>query len=159
MTDERYNHAKEKARKKAKKVLKIIGLTIAGFALAILFGFVLMWLWNWLMPMIFNLQEITYWQAVGIFILAKLLFGGFGSSSNSSSDDSCSDKSRRKGFKHEFSKEFNKEFDKEFNKAYEKECDDTAEKDKDYDELYEKWWEEKGEQSFAEYMKSSEDKE
>ena len=46
-------------------------------AFAALFGFVLMWLWNWLMPSLFGLHTIGYWQAVGIFFLSKLLFGGF----------------------------------------------------------------------------------
>jgi hypothetical protein len=32
------------------------------------------------MPGIFNLKEITYWQAVGIFILARIILGSFSSS-------------------------------------------------------------------------------
>jgi hypothetical protein len=42
-----------------------------------LFGYVVMSLWNWLMPALFGLHHITYWQAVGILFLAKILFGGF----------------------------------------------------------------------------------
>ena len=38
-------------------------------------GFVVMGLWNCLMPAIFHLGVITFWQAVGLFILSKLLFG------------------------------------------------------------------------------------
>jgi len=54
----------------------ILGIT--GFAaLAFLFGAVIMWLWNGLMPVIFHLGIITYWQAVGRAILGRLLFGGF----------------------------------------------------------------------------------
>jgi len=34
------------------------------------------WLWNGLMPVIFHLGLITYWQAIGLAILARLLFGG-----------------------------------------------------------------------------------
>jgi hypothetical protein len=52
-------------------VLGIIGFT----AFAFLFGAVVMWLWNWLMPVIFNLGVITYWQAVGLAVLGRLLFG------------------------------------------------------------------------------------
>jgi len=48
---------------------------IAFTAFAFLFGAVVMWLWNWLMPVIFHLGMITYWQAVGIAVLARLLFG------------------------------------------------------------------------------------
>lgn len=54
-------------------ILGIIGFT----ALAFLFGAVVMWLWNWLMPAIFHLGVITYWQAVGLAVLGRLLFGGF----------------------------------------------------------------------------------
>jgi uncharacterized membrane protein YfbV (UPF0208 family) len=39
-------------------------------------GFVLMALWNALMPAIFGLKAITFWQAAGLFILGRLLFGG-----------------------------------------------------------------------------------
>ncbi|MDR3058060.1 MAG: hypothetical protein ACK5KL_21400 [Dysgonomonas sp.] len=41
-------------------------------------GAVVMLLWNWLMPVIFGLITINFWQALGIFILARILFGGFG---------------------------------------------------------------------------------
>jgi hypothetical protein len=40
-------------------------------------GFLVMGLWNWLMPALFGLKLITYWQAVGLLILSKILFGGF----------------------------------------------------------------------------------
>ena len=60
-------------------------LGIAGaFLMGLLFGNLIMWLWNWLMPTIFGLSEITYWQAIGIFVLAKLIFG-FGTSDHSES--------------------------------------------------------------------------
>lgn len=40
-------------------------------------GFLVVGLWNWLMPSLFGLKLITYWQAVGLLILSKILFGGF----------------------------------------------------------------------------------
>ena len=40
---------------------------------AIILGFPLMWLWNWLMPIIFNLPEITFWQALGLNALSAIL--------------------------------------------------------------------------------------
>ena len=43
-----------------------------------------MWLWNAIMPDIFGLITITYWQAVGLLILFKILFGGFGSGGSKS---------------------------------------------------------------------------
>jgi len=61
------------------KLKKIIGMGIAGFFLfvflAFILGFFIMILWNWLMPIIFGLPEITYWQAWGLFLLSKLLLG------------------------------------------------------------------------------------
>jgi hypothetical protein len=49
-------------------------------AFAIIMGAALLWslpvflLWNWLMPIIFNLPKITWLQALGVNILAGLLF-------------------------------------------------------------------------------------
>ena len=39
------------------------------------FSVVVMWLWNWLFPEIFNLPTITIWQAAGILLLSKIIFG------------------------------------------------------------------------------------
>jgi hypothetical protein len=41
-------------------------------------GSLVQWLWNWLMPLLFGLREVTFWQAVGILALSRILFGGFG---------------------------------------------------------------------------------
>jgi hypothetical protein len=61
-----------------KKVLRIVGMVIGGACLgvliAFLFGWVLMLLWNWLMPSIFGLPVITFWKAWGLIILAHILF-------------------------------------------------------------------------------------
>jgi hypothetical protein len=140
----------ESEKNMAKKVLKIIGFVILGIGVCILLGFVVMWLWNWLMPSIFGLGTIKYWQAVGLFALAKLFFGGFGSGGG---DDS---KKHKKGeirneIKSEIAKEFDKEFDKEFRKDYEKRKPQPEKKNDDYDALYEKWWSDKGEKSFESY--------
>lgn len=43
--------------------------------IALIMGYFVMLLWNWLMPVIFHLGVIDYWQAFGIVVLAKLLFG------------------------------------------------------------------------------------
>jgi hypothetical protein len=62
--------------------VRIVGMVILGvigaavFALA--FGYFVKLLWNWLMPAIFGLGLITYWQAFGIVILGKLIFGNIG---------------------------------------------------------------------------------
>lgn len=79
------------ASRHGSKALRIVGLTIAGVGFAVffalVFGLVVKILWNWLMPAIFGLGEITFWQAFGIVLLAKLLFGaGHGHSHRSHSD-------------------------------------------------------------------------
>ena len=74
-----------------KRVFAIIGMTIGGvilaMAMALLFGFVVMWLWNWLMPEIFGLTTISFWQAWGIVVLAHILFKSFPHNKTHSHDD------------------------------------------------------------------------
>lgn len=74
------HYFKHKAR--GKKFGTIVGWVllaiVVGTGMALLFGYGLMWLWNWLMPGLFDLPLLNYWQAVGIFVLAKILFGGSG---------------------------------------------------------------------------------
>jgi hypothetical protein len=39
---------------------------------------VVMSLWNWLMPSLFGLGVITFWQALGLLVFSRILFGRFG---------------------------------------------------------------------------------
>jgi hypothetical protein len=48
---------------------------VIGLAFALAFGFAVQLLWNWLAPGVFGRPEIGYWQAVGIVVLARILFG------------------------------------------------------------------------------------
>ena len=41
---------------------------------ALLVGFPVMWLWNWLCPALFKFPVITFWQAIGLFALIHCLF-------------------------------------------------------------------------------------
>jgi hypothetical protein len=41
------------------------------------FGFVVMNLWNWLVPAVFGGRIITFWQALGLLLLSRILVGGF----------------------------------------------------------------------------------
>jgi hypothetical protein len=45
-----------------------------GVVVAFVFGWLVMLLWNWIMPAVFGLSTITFWQAWGLVILAHLLF-------------------------------------------------------------------------------------
>jgi hypothetical protein len=51
-------------------------LGVVGFAFfALIFGWVIMVLWNALMPQLFGLAILSFWQSVGLALLARLLFG------------------------------------------------------------------------------------
>src|SRR6267378_7975422 len=54
--------------------LAILGMVIFTF----IGGEVVMLLWNWLAPTLFGLREVTFWQAIGLLALCRILFGGFG---------------------------------------------------------------------------------
>ena len=53
-------------------------MPVGFLAVAAGFGAVVMLLWNWLMPTLFGLDVINFWQALGILVLSRILFGGFG---------------------------------------------------------------------------------
>lgn len=59
------------------KTRKIIGIIILAMIGVVVFGSIVMLLWNNLMPAIFHLPVITFWQALGLLILTKILFSGF----------------------------------------------------------------------------------
>ena len=65
---------------KGSKVGKVVAMVFVGISIAVTLGLVLglglQWLWNQLMPEIFGLPPISYWQAVGLFVLSHLLFKG-----------------------------------------------------------------------------------
>ena len=110
-------------------VLGIIGGVLLGW----LFGNVIMWLWNWLMPKFFGLRMIGFWEGLGLFLLARILFG-FGSAGGSGDDGGKHRKHKKRHFH-----------------------SDTSERRdwKDW-EYYDDWWEEDGKQAFhayAEHMK------
>jgi len=106
---------------------------IAAFAFGLLFGWIIVWLWNWLMPVIFGLPTITFWQGVGIIILAKILFGGF------SGDHSS--KSEKK--KHHGDWDWSKEWD----------SDRLKHKMDRWErwEHYDAWWKAEGKAAFEQY--------
>jgi hypothetical protein len=63
-----------------RKWIWIIFLAPLGIALFIVIGGQLvMHLWNWLLPTLFGWRQITFWQAVGLLALCRILFGGIGS--------------------------------------------------------------------------------
>ena len=48
------------------------------FAAILLFSAAVMGLWNAILPVVLGVSAITFWQALGILVLSKILFGGLG---------------------------------------------------------------------------------
>lgn len=62
-----------------RKMIFLAPLAIVALLLFIVIGGgVVQLLWNWLLPQIFGWRQITFWQALGILALCRILFGGFG---------------------------------------------------------------------------------
>jgi len=62
-----------------KRKIGIIILKIIVFVPLFVFlaGYLIMSLWNWLVPELFHGPMVNFWQALGILALSKILFGGF----------------------------------------------------------------------------------
>ena len=69
------------------KVMLGILFGILGIGALFLFGWVVMALWNWLMPGLFGVGELTYWKAWGLLVLCWILFKSWGFGDTSSSSD------------------------------------------------------------------------
>lgn len=57
--------------------MKCFGIAIMIALGIVVFGFIVMGLWNWLVPHLFNGPVISFGEALGILVLSKILFGGF----------------------------------------------------------------------------------
>ena len=62
---------------KAHRIVKLLKLVTFAIVLIAAVGFVVMQLWNWLLPVLFGWPSISYLQAIGILALARILVGGF----------------------------------------------------------------------------------
>ncbi len=60
-----------------RRMFRIVRIGMIGLLAIGIFGFVVMNLWNWVVPALFGLRTITFWQALGVLILSRILFGGF----------------------------------------------------------------------------------
>lgn len=122
------------------KGLKFLGFIILGAiaaaGFAFIFGYFVMLLWNWLMPELFGLAIITFWQAAGIVLLARLIFGGFKHGHDHPKNHSPRDK---------FSSRWKREFKKEHKYGDWRHFDDY-------------WWEE-GERAYNAYVEKKREKE
>jgi len=110
-----------------KKAVKVFVFAIFIIGLFFLACYILMRLWNWLMPDLFDLISITYMQAVGLMIIAKLIFG-FGGGGSSSKNNGTSKKWKKR------------------------KCG-TLKKDLEDWKQYDRFWKEEGEAAFKNYVK------
>ncbi len=113
------------------KGARIISMVVVGLVtatiLGLVFGIFVRELWNWLMPELFGLKTITYWQAFGIVILGHLIFGGSGGG-HGESKSSKSHKHHDPCGQEDASKEGLKHW-----------------------KYYDEWWNSQGKQAFTEY--------
>jgi len=76
-----------KRLKRLKRLIWIAPAAIVGMAVFIAIGGeVVMLLWNWLAPALFGWRQITFWQAVGLLALCRILFGGTGVTRNTTTN-------------------------------------------------------------------------
>jgi len=62
-----------------KRLLFIASLAIPAMVLFVAAGgLVVKALWNWLLPPLFQFPQLTFWQALAMLALCRILFGGFG---------------------------------------------------------------------------------
>ena len=129
------------------RILRCVGFGVLGFlgfsAFLIIGGAVIMLLWNWLMPLLFHITIITFWQAVGLALLARLLFG------SSHHRWNHWDKARRMHEwhggccgRHPFHNWKSRREQGENCRAYYRSW-----------QYYDKFWEEEGEKAFQDYVK------
>jgi len=62
-----------------RRLIFIVPLAILGMLLfAVIGGEIVLHLWNSMLPPIFGWRQISFWQALGLLTLCRILFGGFG---------------------------------------------------------------------------------
>lgn len=57
-----------------KPILAVFGIVGALVVFAIIFTVPVYFLWNWLMPELFGLKSISFWQATGLLLLSGFFF-------------------------------------------------------------------------------------
>ena len=68
---------KEKMYKEQAGVKRFFIILLFATAAVLLLGGIVLLLWNAILPSLLHVNIITYWQAVGLLLLCKILFGSF----------------------------------------------------------------------------------
>ena len=64
---------------RTKRLMLIAPVALVGMVVfAAIGGGIVRWLWNCLMPPLFGLPQVSFWQALGLLALCRILFGGLG---------------------------------------------------------------------------------
>src|SRR5499433_1696195 len=72
-------HEELNMRPRMKRLFWIAPLAILGMAVFVFIGGqIVLHLWNWLLPPLLGWHAIGFWQALGILVLCRILFGGLG---------------------------------------------------------------------------------
>jgi hypothetical protein len=128
---------KEVERNVEKTVAKVVAASVGGIFFVVFFGFifglVIKLLWNALLPPLFDLPTITYWQAIGLFILAKIFFGFGGGGVKHSAED---EKEKKDKWKQWWSSKSS-------------ECAELTD-----DAMLKKYWEQEGKAAYEAFVKN-----
>ena len=74
-------------RPRWKRLVFFAPVALLGMAVfAFIGGEIVKQLWNWLLPPLFGFPQVTFWQALGLLALCRILFGGLGLHSSGRSD-------------------------------------------------------------------------
>jgi hypothetical protein len=60
-----------------RSVLRVVGFVVVAVAMVAALSFVVMLLWNALVPSLFAGPALEFWQAAGLLVLSRILLGGF----------------------------------------------------------------------------------
>ena len=109
--------------------LIVVGVAAIGVVAVSVFGYVVMWLWNHVLTGVAEVPAITFWQALGLFMLAKLFFG-FGGGAQGGGP--------RRG-------RHTKHRDRRLSETTDEPLPDT-------DELFKQYWRDEGKQAYEAYL-------
>lgn len=108
-------------------VIHVLAGMMMALVFGLIFGYFVMLLWNGLLPDIFGLKEITYWQGVGLVIMFRLLFGSHGY--HRQEHGSKKYHARKAGY--------------------------LQGSNSDKNDYYNSWWEKEGESAFRQYVEKA----
>ncbi len=108
----------------AKKIITVLFFVIIAL---LVFGGIVMALWNWLIPELFNGPQLNFWQALGILALARILTGGMGSGRNKHRSGSCGPFKGKNPMKDSFfsNKEARSSFQEKMKECFENQSENT----------------------------------